>query len=146
MEEFYADSICQVLVNDCSETIIFNTLNHFLAGYNKLSLDYVDHPEGKSFKSEKELVSYFIKNKIPQLFYWNLYDENPDEIMIGADILPDGKLVISLTLSGTDEKAEKYFTQLKSHLHSDVGVISHVVTAEYEDGKDFERRYGRQAS
>jgi len=145
MAEFYPDSICQVLANDYSEAVIFDVLNHFLPNYDTLSLDYVDHPEGKSFQSENGIIRYFIKNKIPQTFYWHRFNNNPDNIMIGADILSDAQLLISLTLTGTDEKTDEYFSRLKSYLHSETGVISHVVTADYKDGKDFKNKYGRQA-
>ena len=146
MQEYYPDSICQVLANDSSEKTVFNVLNQFLPGYEELSLDYVEHPGGITFQNEKELISYYIENRVPQMFLWHLNKDNPEKLMIGADILSDGKLVINLTLASTLERVEEYFSQLKSFLKSEIGVVTHVVLAEYKDGADFKRKYGELAS
>lgn len=61
--------------------------------------------------------------------------------MVGANILSDNKLVISLTFNGTIETEQKYYTELKSLLKADVVVISYVNPPNYNDGTDFITRY-----
>ena len=59
------------------------------------------------------MINYFIENTgLDQAFYWNKNYENPDKITVGAIITADDKLIMSLTIDGTEEKESKYFLQL----------------------------------
>ena len=144
-QEFTKDIICTVLANEKSIEIIFKALNEFILYYEKLNPDYAC-PTGKedyTFKSEEEMVRFFIENKgLSQAFYWNKYEDNPDGILLGASITTDDKLIISLTFNGTKETEAHYFLRLKTFLDSDVGVVSYIDPPEYENGKDFIGRYG----
>jgi len=143
-KEFIRDIICSVIANECSKDIIDLVLNYFVPNYKGINLDYCNPPdnEGYEFKSEDEMINYFIDNKeFSQTFYWNKYQSNPDKIMVGANILSDDKLVISLTVDGTKETEQKYYLELKKLLKSDIGVISYIDPPEYDDGEDFIERY-----
>lgn len=138
--EIIIDIVCQVYAGQKSRKTINLVLNTFLPGYEKLNLDYTypRHDKNYIFKTEDEMIGYFIETpSITQTFYWNKYYDNPNKIMVGADITDDDKLIMSLTLNGTKETEKMYFDQLKSILQSDIGVVSHVDPAGYEDGEDF---------
>lgn len=144
-EEFIQDIICNVLVNEKSVEIIYKALIEFIPNYEKLKPDYTCPPgkEDYTFKSEEEMVRFFVENKgITQAFYWNKYEDSPDGIMLGASITTDDRLIISLTFNGTKETESYYFLKLKTFLNSDVGVISYIDPPEYENGQDFMNRYG----
>ncbi|TZF95055.1 hypothetical protein FW781_14260 [Chryseobacterium panacisoli] len=143
--EIIIDIVCQVYAGQKARKTIDLVLNTFLPGYEKLNLNYTypRHDKNYIFKTEDEMIGYFIETPaITQTFYWNKYHDNPNKIMVGADITDDNKLIMSLTLNGTKETEKMYFDQLKSILQSDIGVVSHVDPADYEDGEDFIVRYG----
>jgi len=144
-EEFTMDIICTVLANEKSLAIIYHVLNEFIPNCERLSPEYA-YPTEKvdyAFKSEEEMVRFFIESKgISQTFYWNKYEDNPNGIMLGASLTTDDKLIISLTFNGTKETEATYFLKMKSFLNSDIGVISYINPPEYEDGKDFIDKYG----
>ena len=145
-EEFTKDIVCNVLANEKSIEIIYEALNEFIPNYEKLNPDYACAPgkEDYAFKSEEEMVRFFIENKdISQAFYWNKYEDNPDGIMLGASITTDDRLIISLTFNGIKETEAHYFLRLKTFLDSDVGVISYINPPEYENGRDFLNRYAK---
>ncbi|SDI21394.1 hypothetical protein [Chryseobacterium jejuense] len=142
--EIVRNIICQVYAGQKSKTIIDLVLNIFLPNYEKLNPGYTFPPNNENyiFKTEDEMINYFIKNKaLDQTFLWNKYDSNPYKIMIGANITDDDKLIISLTMDTTEEIMQTYFNKLKEILESDIGVISYVNPAEYENGRDFILRY-----
>ena len=88
------------------------------------------------------MISYYINTQsVEQTFYWSKYTDNPDEIMVGANITNDDQIVFSLTLNGTLKTEAKYYIKLKSFLKSDIGVISYVNPVGYENGNDFKYRY-----
>lgn len=143
-KEFIRDIICSVIANECSKDIIDLVLNYFIPNYEEINLDYCNPPDNEEyeFKFEDEMINYFIDNKeFSQTFYWNKYQDNPDKIMVGANILSDDKLVMSLTVDGTEETKQKYYLELKNLLKSDIGVISYIDPPEYDDGEDFIDRY-----
>ena len=144
-KEIIMDIICTVLANKKSVETINRALNEFIPNYEKISSDYTS-PPGKAdytFKSEEEMVRFFIENKdLNQVFYWNMYEENPHKIMIGERVTIDDKLIISLTFDGTTETKANIYRKLKTILNSDIGVTSYVNPPEYEDGQDFIIRYG----
>ena len=143
--EIIIDIICQVYAGQKSRKTINLVLNTFLPGYKKLNLNYTypKHDKNYIFKTEDEMIGYFIETpSITQTFYWNKYHDNPDKIMVGANITDDDKLIMILTLNGSKETEKRYFDQLKSILQSDIGVVSYVDPADYEDGEDFIIRYG----
>ena len=141
---FSKDIICNVLSNECSKDIIEQVLREFIPYYQRLDTNYVNPPDDINyiFKSEDEMITYFIENKnVGQTFYWNQYTDNPDSIMVGADITSDNKLIVSLTIDGFYNSAVKYFEKLKKLLRSEIGIISYTDPAEYENGADFIKRY-----
>ncbi|MDR6370761.1 hypothetical protein J2795_002473 [Chryseobacterium bernardetii] len=143
--EIIMEIVCQVYAGQKSRKTIDLVLNTFLPGYEKLNLNYTypRHDKNYIFKTEDEMIGYFIENPgLDQTFYWNKYHDNPDKIMVGANITDDDKLVISLTMDTTEDKKNMYFDQLKKVLQSDIGVITYVNPADYEDGEDFIVKYG----
>lgn len=140
------DTILQVYAGQKARQTIDLVLDTFIPGYEKLNVDYATRldDENSLFNSEVEMINYFIENTgLDQTFYWNKNHDNPDKIMVGAGITEDDKLIMSLTLDGTEETAKHYFEKLKTLLQSDVGVISYVDPAVYENGADFVSKYGR---
>ncbi|GAL87816.1 hypothetical protein Fleli_0133 [Sporocytophaga myxococcoides] len=93
------------------------------------------------------MINYFIENTgLNQTFYWNKNHDNPDKIMVGANITEDDKLIMSLTIDGNEETESKYFEKLKNILNSDIGVISYINPVEYNNGQDFITKYGQNSS
>lgn len=138
------DIICQVYAGDKNIEVIYIVLNSLLPDYEQLNLDYACKPEDREyvFRSEREMVLFFIDNKnIEQVFYWNKYHNNPDKIMIGAIITKDDKLIVSLTFDGEEEKINYYFQKLKEIVKTNIGVVSYIFPADYNDGKDFCEKY-----
>lgn len=138
--------ICHVLAIEYSGAIVFEALNEFIHDCETLNLDYASPPKGVFFESEKEMVNYFIENEKPQTFYWKEMNSSPHNFMFGADITSDDKIIFSLTLDGTQKKADQCLSRLKAYFNSDVGVISYGTPAEYEGGLDFENRYRSQTA
>ncbi|MBO9693442.1 hypothetical protein [Chryseobacterium sp.] len=142
--EIIIDIVCQVYAGQKSIKTIDLVLNTFIPGYEKLNPDYTYPKDDKNyiFKTEDEMIRYFIETlSVTQTFYWNKYHDNPDRIMVGANITDDDKLIMSLTMDTTEEKKNLYFDQLKKVLQSDIGVISYINPADYKDGVDFILRY-----
>ncbi|MGV0979295.1 hypothetical protein [Empedobacter falsenii] len=138
------DIICQVYVGQKCKKMIDLVLNNFISEYEKLNLDYALPISNldDNFNSEEEMISYFIEKKeIDQTFYWSQVHNNPNRIMVGAIITDDDKLIMSLTFDGDKEIEKKYFNKLKCILNSEIGIISYVNPAEYENGKDFVLKY-----
>lgn len=131
--EMIRDIICQVYAGQKSRKTIDLVLHTFIPEYEKLNLGYASRPDDEEyiFKTENEMINYFIENTgLNQTFYWNRYHDNPDKIMVGANITKDDKLIMSLTIDGTEETESKYFEKLKNILNSDIGVISYINPAE----------------
>jgi hypothetical protein len=141
--EFSDDIICSVLASVYSKETIDRILEEFIPGYEQISTDYAEHHDDPDyvFATVDEMLNYFIEQGLDQTFYWNNYKNNPDRIMVGARVLSDKKLVISLTVSGGRETEEKYYLKLKKFLNAEIGVISFVNPPEYENGEDFIERY-----
>ena len=147
--EIIRDIICQVYAGQKSKKTIDLVLNTFIPDYEKLNVDYASRLDDEHyiFKTEDEMINYFIE--IPglnQAFYWNKNYNNPDKIMAGAIITKDDKLIMSLTIDGTLDTANKYFEKLKNILNSNIGVISYINPADYDDGQDFITKYGQHLS
>jgi hypothetical protein len=143
--EIIKDIICQVYAGQKSRKTIDLVLNAFIPGYEKLNLDYTFRQDDKDyiFKSEDEMINYFIENTgLTQDFYWNKKNDNPDKIMVGAIITEDDKLIVSLTIDGSSETERKYFEKLKEIVNSEIGVISYINPANYDNGQDFIIKYG----
>ena len=143
-KEFIRDIICQVLVEKKSKELIYSVLNEFIPRYETINLDYACKPDDENyvFKSEDEMItSYTETPNVIQTFYWNKYEENPDRIMVGANITTDNQIVFSLTFNGTIKTEAEYYLRLKKFLNSEIGVISYVNPAEYDSGNDFKNRY-----
>ena len=143
-DEFIIDIICQVLIDFKSKDLIYTVLNEFIPEYETINLDYIEKPNNQDykFKSEEEMIDFYIETpNISQAFYWNKYDNNPDKIMVGADITSDNQIVFSLTINGTRKKEAEYFNKLKKLLNSEIGVITYTNLANYCNGNDFASRY-----
>ncbi|NOQ70456.1 MAG: hypothetical protein GQ574_00555 [Crocinitomix sp.] len=146
-EEFIRDIICQVLVEKKSKKLIYSILNEYIPGYETLNLDYTGKPDDENyvFESEDEMISSYTENpNVEQTFYWNKYEKNPDNIMVGANITTDNQIVFSLTFNGNLKTKVEYYLGLKKFLNSKVGVISYVNPAEYDNGNDFKNRYSNE--
>ena len=143
--EIIIDIVCQVYAGQKSRKTIDLVLNTFIPGYGKLNLNYTypRHDKDYIFKTEDEMIGYFIENPaLDQTFYWTKYHDHPDRIMVGANLTDDDRLIMSLTMDTTEEKRDMYFDQLKKLLQSDIGIVTYVDPAAYEDGEDFIVRYG----
>lgn len=142
--ELIKDIVCQVYFDGKLTEKIFELLHLYLPKYEPLNLDYtsrIDSEEG--FTSNKEMIDYFVnKDHVDQTFYWNQYTDNPNRILFGVNITDDNKTVFSLTIDGTITLAEIYLNDLKERLNSDIGVITFINPAEYENGLDFKMKYG----
>ncbi len=146
-EEFIRDIICQVLVLEKSKELIYSVLNEFIPGYEKINLDYTGKPNDENyvFESEDEMVSCYVDTlNVSQTFYWNKYEGNKDKIIVGANITDDNQIVFSLTFNGTLKTEAEYYLRLKKFLNSNIGVISYVNPAVYDNGKDFKKRYEKK--
>ena len=100
-EEIIPDIICSVFAGPKAKEPIYSVLNEFLPQYKKLDPDYAIPPDDDEyeFQSEEEMINYFIDNSnVDQTFYWNQSEDNPDRIMVGANITNDDMLVITLTI------------------------------------------------
>ena len=147
--EITRDIICQAYAGQKSRKTIDLVLNTFIPEYEKLNLDYATRIDDEHyvFKTEDEMLNYFMENSgLAQTFYWNKWHDNPDKIMVGAIITEDDQLIMSLTFDGNEETEKTYFEKLKNLLNSDIGVISYIDPADYENGKDFVSKYGHKAS
>lgn len=142
--EFIRDIVCQVYAGAKSKKIIYDVLEQFIPQYDKLNPRYASHPEdsGYEFQTEDEMLNYFILTPgLAQTFYWSKHQNNPDKIMLGANITEDDKLIISLTIDGDEETGKRYFERLKEFLGTEIGVVTYVDPAEYGNGQDFVLRY-----
>lgn len=140
------DIVCQVYAGQKSKKTIELVLNAFIPDYEVLNLDYASRLDDENyvFKSEDEMINYFIENKgLTQTFYWTKRLDNPDKIMVGANITNDDKLIISLTVDGDEKTEKKYFQKLKEILNSTIGVVSYINPVSYENGLDFVAKYGK---
>lgn len=137
---FMRDIICQVYAGEKSLHKIQLVLDKFLPEYEPLNLDYASKIDDQKyvFGSEYEMLAHFIDTpNVIQTFYWNQAENNPDRIMVGANITVDNKLIMSLTFNGTHEMESKYLDELKVVLQSTIGIVSYIDPAYYESGKDF---------
>ncbi|RZJ50797.1 MAG: hypothetical protein EOO19_02360 [Chryseobacterium sp.] len=137
------DIVCQVYYDTKSSEKIFELLNFYLPKYEPLNLDYTFRIDSeKGFSNNEEMIDYFVNtNKIDQTFYWHQYSDNPDKIMFGANITSDNKTIFSLTIYSTMERAEVYLNDLKKKLNSEIGTITFVSLAEYDNGIEFKNKY-----
>jgi len=143
-ENIVLDIICQVLVERKSTELIFSVLDRFLPNYQPIDKDYTGKPNDETyqFRSEYEMIGFYVDTLgVEQSFYWNKKTDNPDEIMVGVNIMKDNQIVFSLTFNGTEEKQEYYFNEMKKFLDSEIGVVSHKNPSDYESGSDFKKRY-----
>lgn len=141
--EIIRDIVCQVYYDGKSSEKIFELLKLYLPKYESLNLDYTFRVDDeKGFESEEEIINYFVDtDHVDQTFYWNQFTGNPNKIMFGVNITDDNKTVFSLTFDGTIPLAEIYLNDLKQRLNSDIGVITFIDPAEYENGLDFKMKY-----
>ncbi|MFC3159125.1 hypothetical protein SAMN05443633_10340 [Chryseobacterium arachidis] len=141
--EIIRDIVCQVYYDEKSSEKIFELLKLYLPKYEPLNLDYTSRVgSDEEFSSNQEMIDYFVNtDNVRSTFYWNQSTDNPNKIMFGVNITDDGKTVFSLTIDGTISLAEIYLKDLKQRLNSDIGVITFVNPAEYENGLDFKTKY-----
>lgn len=141
--EFIQDIVCQVYFDGKSSEKIFSLLNLYLPKYEPLNPDYTYRRDSeKGFESNEEMIEYFVNtDHISQTFYWGQHVDNPDKISFGINLTDDNKTIFSLTIDGTIALAEIYLHDLKQKLSSNIGVITFVNPAEYENGADFKERY-----
>ncbi|MCE3076841.1 hypothetical protein [Chryseobacterium gwangjuense] len=137
------DIICQVYFDAKSSKKIFELLNFYLPKHEPLNLDYASRiNDEQSFESNEEMIDYFANtDHANQTFYWNQYIENSDKIMFGVHMTNDNKTIFSITFDGTIKLAEVYLNDLKQKLNSNIGIITFINPAEYDNGLDFKIRY-----
>ncbi len=141
--EFIREIVCQAYFDGKSSEKIFSLLHLYLPKHEPLNLNYTYRMDGdKGFESDKEMIDYFVNTDcIQQIFYWNQNIDNPDRISFGVNITDDNKTIFSLTIDGTIALAEIYLHDLKQKLDSDIGIITFVNPAEYENGLEFKMKY-----
>lgn len=138
------DCICQVLVKQKSKKLIDQVLREFIPKFTPLSPDYIGKPDDINyvFNSEEEMVSFYTDTTgVEASFYWNQQEINPHRIMVGAHILQDDQMVISLTVDTNKENQSILFNRLKQQLNSEVEIISYTDPVYCENGKIFEELY-----
>jgi len=140
------DSICCALTNNRTIETVYQVLNHYLPGYEKLPGDYgiAGVPEELTFASEDAMLRFCLADSsLAGSFHWNTYVDNPRNIMVGAMLTSDGQLVMSLTMQATQAciVEETYLAELQKMIGSDCGVIYGNMLPEFEDGADFRARY-----
>ena len=141
-EPHLIDTICQVLAPKRSEEITYAFLEHFLPEHETLSVDHLSHPEGKQFASERVMVKYFIESEnMSATFYWNSLKPTPHKLMAGAICTSDNHLILTLTLDGPGNLADKYLTEMKSFLSSQIGGISYAIPANSETASEFKSQF-----
>ncbi len=141
--EIIRDIVCQVYYDGKSSEKIFELLKLYLPKYEPLNLDYTFRVDSdKGFSSNQEMIDYFVNtDNVDTTFYWNQLSDNPNNISFGVNITDDNKTIFSLTIDGTITLAEIYLNDLKQRLNSDIGVITFVDPANYENGIDFKTKY-----
>jgi hypothetical protein len=136
------DAVCCVLANKRDKQTIDLVLNHYIPTYTPLAGDYAcpqDQPD-VVFQSENEMVNYFCENKTEEnSLFWK--GNNPLGIMVGALFTKDKQLIISLTLAADGKIEKTVLKELKKLLGSKIGVINYFNLPEFEDGRDFKKRY-----
>ena len=138
MNEVQIDTVCQVLASEQTDQIVFSALDYFIPNRIELSPEYASHPNGKPFANELEMVRYFADHKnLSQTFYWSESAPSLDKLTIGAEFTSDGRLIITITLNGTEAVADKYLLKLKSFLDSECGFISFGAPGNYVTAEDF---------
>lgn len=140
------DFICCVLAKNRSKQIIYQVLNYFIPGYEKLEGNFTSPNDNPfyEFENEEEIIDYFCDNKSEETtLFWNKYYDNPDKIMIGAFFTSDGMLIMSLTLDPIIKIEQEYLEELKKLLNSEIGVITNINPPEFENGKEFINKYSR---
>jgi hypothetical protein len=138
----FEEALCFVLANDRKKETVYAVLNKYISEYEKIPGDYGFGCE-KDFANEDEILTYLETNKNKSgSFHWNKHRNNPDNIMVGAYFTIDGYLIMSLTLDGDEKKEVVYLEDLKRTLNSDVGVIYYNCFPQFENGEDFQKKYG----
>jgi hypothetical protein len=119
------DALCFALARDRTAATVYSVLNEFIPGYKKIAGDYAfNHEVDLVFESEDGILNYLEMNNTKKgVIHWNKHQDNPDGIMVGAYFLPDGKLILSLTLPASGIKEVQYLETLKRFLGTGVGVI-----------------------
>ena len=98
------DSICYALTNNRTIETVYQVLNHYIPGYEKLPGDYAVFgvPEELTFANEDALLRFCLADSfLSGSFFWNKLLDNPRSIMVGAMLTRDGQLVMSLTMQAT---------------------------------------------
>ena len=143
---FIKDAICNIYAGNKSRSKIELVLNTILPEFDEITALSFEHPIDPNFvfKNDKEFVNFFLEERnLSQTFYWNQSVNNPQNIMVGARITIDNKLIVSVTLDGFEEDVNRLYLKLKEILKSDTGVISYFDPPNYSDGADFIERYGQ---
>jgi hypothetical protein len=140
------DSICCALTNNRTIETLYQVLNHYMPGYEKLPGDYgvFGVPEELTFANEDAMLRFCLADSsLVGSFFWNKPVDNPRNIMVGAMLTRDGQLVMSLTMQATQAciVEETYLAELQKMIGSDCGVIYGNQLPEFEDGADFRARY-----
>jgi len=140
------DAICCALTNNRTIETVYQVLNHYIPGYEKLPGDYgiSGVPEELTFADEDAMLRFCLADsRLVGCFFWNKPVDNPRNIMVGAMLTSDGQLVMSLTMPATQAciVEETYLAELQKMIGSDCGVLYGNLLPEFDDGADFRARY-----
>ncbi|WP_075187548.1 hypothetical protein [Teredinibacter haidensis] len=135
------DAICCVLSNYRSSENVRKFLAHFLYERDHLAPDYHCHPENEEilFESEQDMISCFADTpSYSGLFFWNGQSKILDgKVMLGADFMPDGKTIYSITSQANGKVEEEILDKLKGYLGSDAALIYYNQYPGFENSLEF---------
>jgi hypothetical protein len=131
-----------VLTNNRWANTVSAVLAHFLPNHSPITEEFFLYDEALGLAAPDEaamLLHFQLHPHLNATRYWKASETTPDRVMVGAHFLTDARLVMSVTLNGTDATVDKYLAQLKHLLHSEVGFIYGANFPCFQDGADFER-------
>jgi hypothetical protein len=142
----FGDALCFCLAPSRTRETIYSVLDKFVPGYKKIDGDYSFNLQIETtFDDEDQILTHLEVNKTERgTIHWNTPIESLDNVTVGAYFTSDEQLILSVTVLGDGQKEETYFNDLKTILHSSVGLISYNQIPDFKDGEDFKNKYGPQ--
>jgi len=133
---WYGDALCFVLATDRLAEMVVQLLEHYVPDHLPLTEDYEDW--GVEYATEYAMLQYLeLHPQLSATRYWSSVKERADNVMMGAHFLPDGQLVLSLTVAGNGILEEKLFHELKQLLQSEMGLMSYNYFPWFKSGAEF---------
>ena len=133
---WYGDALCFVLATNRRAETVTQLLAHYVPNHLPLTEDYEDW--GVKYATEYAMLQYFqLHPQLSATRYWSGVEESHNSVMIGAHFLPDGQLVLSLTVAGNGILEEELFLEMKQLVQAEVGLISYNYFPRFKSGAEF---------